>query len=97
VNTANPTNTNVITASHQPVIWRRRLYHRRYSVYVAIYRLQWGYRRNGYVVVFTDKNPGSNTTLLEAFRTTVAATDVGIEVDHAGKALDFSAVRMKCH
>ena len=49
---------------------------------------------SGYVVVFTGKNPGSNTTLLEATRTTGAATDVGIEVDNkgnSGKALDFSA------
>ncbi|MDV0578821.1 fimbrial protein [Citrobacter braakii] len=46
---------------------------------------------SSYVVVFTGKNPGSNTTLLEANRGSTPATDVGIEVDYAGQALDFSS------
>ena len=46
---------------------------------------------SGYVVVFTGNTPGSNTALLEAKRGSTPATDVGIEVDHAGKALVFSS------
>ncbi|XEI89139.1 type 1 fimbrial protein [Citrobacter braakii] len=46
---------------------------------------------SGYVVVFTGKTPGNNTTLLEATRGSVAASDVGIEVDQAGQALDFAS------
>jgi len=46
---------------------------------------------NGYVVVFTDKNHASSTTLLQANRGSTPATDVGIEVDYAGKALNFSS------
>ncbi|HGW6104047.1 TPA: fimbrial protein [Citrobacter werkmanii] len=45
---------------------------------------------SGYVVVFTGKTPVGKNTLLEATRTTGAANDVGIEVDQAGNALDFS-------
>lgn len=46
---------------------------------------------SGYVVVFTGKTPGNNTTLLEATRGSVAANDVGIEVDQAGQALNFTS------
>lgn len=46
---------------------------------------------SGYVVVFTGKTPGNNTTLLEATRGSVAANDVGIEVDHERNALDFAS------
>nr|WP_249742567.1 fimbrial protein [Citrobacter braakii] len=46
---------------------------------------------SGYVVVFTGKTPGSNTALLEAKRGSASATDVGIEVDQAGHALDFAS------
>lgn len=42
-------------------------------------------------MVFTGKTPGNNTTLLEATRGSVAASDVGIEVDQAGQALDFAS------
>lgn len=35
--------------------------------------------------------PGSNTALLEAKRGSASATDVGIEVDQAGHALDFAS------
>ncbi|MDM3350143.1 type 1 fimbrial protein [Citrobacter sp. Cb007] len=46
---------------------------------------------SGYLVVFTGKTPGSNTALLEAKRGSASATDVGIEVDQAGHALDFAS------
>ncbi|WP_458861517.1 fimbrial protein [Citrobacter braakii] len=46
---------------------------------------------NGYVVVFTGKTPSGKAALLEATRSSGAATDVGIEVDQAGQALDFAS------
>ncbi|MFV9288228.1 fimbrial protein [Citrobacter freundii] len=91
VNTANPTNTNVVL----PQVTNQLFGGAGSTTGDTQFTLQFTNCRgatggSGYVVVFTDKTPGSNTKLLEAFRTTVAATDVGIEVDHAGSALDFS-------
>lgn len=92
VNTANPTNTNVVL----PQVTNQLFGGAGSTTGDTQFTLQFtncsgATGGSGYVVVFTDKTPGSNTKLLEAFRTTVAATDVGIEVDHAGSALDFSA------
>lgn len=91
VNTANPTNTNVVL----PQVTNQLFGGAGSTTGDTQFTLQFtncsgATGGSGYVVVFTDKTPGSNTKLLEAFRTTVAATDVGIEVDHAGSALDFS-------
>ena len=92
VNTANPTNTNVVL----PQVTNQLFGGAGSTTGDTQFTLQFtncsgATGGSGYVVVFTDKTPGSNTKLLEAFRTTVAATDVGSEVDHAGSALDFSA------
>ncbi|MDM3401170.1 type 1 fimbrial protein [Citrobacter sp. Cb019] len=46
---------------------------------------------SGYVVVFTGKTPSGKAALLEATRSSGAANDVGIEVDHEGHALDFAS------
>lgn len=46
---------------------------------------------SGYVVVFTGKTPSGKAALLEATRSSGAATDVGIEVDQAGQALNFTS------
>ena len=95
VNTANPTNTNVVL----PQVTNQLFGGAGSTTGDAQFTLQFtgcsgATGAHSYVVVFTGKNPGSNTTLLEATRTTGAATDVGIEVDNkgnSGKALDFSA------
>ena len=95
VNTANPTNTNVVL----PQVTNQLFGGAGSTTGDTQFTLQFtgcsgATGAHSYVVVFTGKNPGSNTTLLEATRTTGAATDVGIEVDNkgnSGKALDFSA------
>ncbi|HEM7931638.1 TPA: type 1 fimbrial protein [Citrobacter braakii] len=46
---------------------------------------------SGYVVVFTGKTPSGKAALLEATRSSGAANDVGIEVDHESNALDFAS------
>ncbi|MEG0097804.1 MAG: fimbrial protein [Citrobacter sp.] len=95
VNTANPTNTTVTL----PKVTNQLFSGDGSSTGDTPFTLQFtgcsgATGGSGYVVVFTGKNPGSKTTLLEAARASVAATDVGFEVDDAGnsgRALDFAS------
>ncbi|WP_213133549.1 fimbrial protein [Citrobacter sp. FP75] len=95
VNTANPTNTTVTL----PKVTNQLFSGAGSTTGDTPFTLQFtgctgAAGAGSYVVVFTGKNPGSKTTLLEATRSTGAAKDVGIEVDNtgnSGSALDFAS------